>query len=419
MSRATNRITAFLPLVLLLGAAAPAQAGDQDLPTQMDFLSRLRAAPGEEGVGLGALVLPTTAEIGQLSLTLYNASDRPRYWMAGSLSLYLPATSFGGLPHGYQQFGGFNGSLREVPQDTGVDHPAFVGFVRGSWTMEPSGHGMLHCIVYRVDGEGLWIPMGLVRGEFDATEIASNAVDGGGFPAGVASSAAAGAANQRPSRNDGAGNGGGQSSAGSLGSWDLEPQGVGEPQVSFGASATGAAHQRPSRNTGATNEGGQSSAGSNGSWDLEPQGLGEPQVSFGASATGAANLRPSRRGVIGPCLGPQTGQSSATGVAGSAWLAPRGSGEIESSYSYAELSFVREAQGPTVLGRELRSQAARLADMASIGLFPRATDESGLEFESAGAQAGASISNDSGVLGEPPTQVHMEAHVLASFKLVR
>jgi len=167
----TSLLTVSLLASLALGSATPAFAGDLNALS----VERLRQAPGNEGVGFGALVLPSYVQQGQFTATLYNASDRPVYEMAGHLSLYLASQS---LIAGRLQFGGLGGSLRSVTA-TGDPHPSFVGFVDGTWTMDGQGRGDMNAMVYSINSDGIWIPLGLVNGEFDAVSISSSNIGAG------------------------------------------------------------------------------------------------------------------------------------------------------------------------------------------------------------------------------------------------
>lgn len=179
----TSLLTVSLLASLALGSASPAFAGDQ-LSLSVE---RLRSAPGAEGIGFGALVLPSYAQQGQITATLYNSSDRPVYEMAGHLSLYLASQS---LVAGRQQFGGLGGSLRSVTA-TGDPHPSFVGFVDGNWTMNGQGHGDINAMVYSINSDGIWIPLGLINGEFDAVTITSSDLGAGQVGNGASGSSGA------------------------------------------------------------------------------------------------------------------------------------------------------------------------------------------------------------------------------------
>lgn len=148
--------------LLTLGVAAPLSASEQDY--ESIEIERLRLVKGTQGCGFGSVVMPTSQEAGQLSANLYADSRRPAYHLDGDLSLFIPI-----LPFGRMRFGGFEGVIREA-SSTGGAHPAVVGFVEGSWTMDGQGNGTLNAISYELTANDVWRPNGAISGEFEVVE---------------------------------------------------------------------------------------------------------------------------------------------------------------------------------------------------------------------------------------------------------
>jgi len=158
----TRPSLAFFSL-LALGAAAPLSAGEQDFKSIE--VERLRLVKGTQGCGFGSVVMPTSQETGQLSANLYADSGRPDYLLDGDLSLFIPI-----LPFGRMQFGGFKGVIREA-SSTGGAHPAVVGFVEGTWTMDGQGLGTLNATSYELTANDVWMPNGAISGEFEVMHL--------------------------------------------------------------------------------------------------------------------------------------------------------------------------------------------------------------------------------------------------------
>jgi hypothetical protein len=163
--------------LLALGVTAPVFGDELDSTS----IQRLRLAPGTDGVGFGSLVIPTSKELGELGANLYDESDRPVFWLHGSLSLYMPADF---APVGREQFGGFSGLLRS-PMNGQGPHPAIVGFVEGTWSLDGEGHGVLRAVAFKVDGRGDLQPSGVITGEFDVIAIHVLEVDSEEMPSGL------------------------------------------------------------------------------------------------------------------------------------------------------------------------------------------------------------------------------------------
>ncbi len=162
MQQVFARSSALVLSLLVLGASATATSDFEGINFE-----RLRAAPGQQGIGLGALSVPTYSELGELNVHLYDDQDVAQYWVHASMSKYLPTTF---LAPERREFGGISGQLRGL-ESQGAPHPTFVGLVEGTWEMDGQGRGTINAVAYRIDDLGQNQPIGVLSGEFEAVAI--------------------------------------------------------------------------------------------------------------------------------------------------------------------------------------------------------------------------------------------------------
>jgi len=169
MSQSKTINASLLFCSMALGSMAPAYAGGFGSIQARE----MHQASGQEGVGFGALVLPSTSELGQLSATLYDDADQSVAYLSGTLSLYMP------IAGQREQFGGFSGTVRQL-QPSPLGSPSISGWAEGTWAMNGNGQGTLQVVVTNLDAKGNSQIVAAIDGQFDAVSVSLSSIQTAG-----------------------------------------------------------------------------------------------------------------------------------------------------------------------------------------------------------------------------------------------
>jgi hypothetical protein len=170
-SKVSLSSNAFSSVALCAAMALGTNASASAAPSQFEFESvssqQVTSTQGTDGVGLGGVVMPTPNELGALNINLYDSNNKALYSVTGSMSLYLTSSYFA---PSRDRFGGFEGSLREIQRDGDTQDP-IQARMRGTWSLDGRGQGVLTAVAFQTDGSGATRVLGRIQGEFKASEV--------------------------------------------------------------------------------------------------------------------------------------------------------------------------------------------------------------------------------------------------------